>query len=334
MTANPGSGKTSVCLYMSVMMALGKELMGKKTMPCKVLFLCGENPQDVRLRMEVMLLEMGLNVDALDGQIYFTRRPFAIDDKVQLAKFSAEAVAHGPYDLMVIDTGPAHSSADDENDNRAMHELAIAMRDLMEPLGKPCTIALMHPHKSPTKETLLPRGGSAFVGSIDGCLCLWRESGETITELFPHGQKFRGRPFNPMYFELQPIDHPIALDNFGDPIGTVIAVPGEKQDDDSTANLSKPLAAAAKLFEDAVTALGYIKTKDGLAFISAEKWSDYTQEHGEYSTDTARRSALSRAKKQLIENGIIKEVKGGFQATEASMSGVFAGCFMGLETFG
>jgi len=100
------------------------------------------------------------------------------------------------------------------------------------------------------------------------------------------------------------------------------------------ANLSKPLAAAAKLFEDAVTACGYIRNKDGLAFISAEKWSDYTQEYGEYSTDTARRSALSRAKKQLIENGIIKEVKGGFQATEAAMSGVFAGCFMGLETFG
>jgi phage/plasmid primase-like uncharacterized protein len=334
MTANPGSGKTSVCLYMSVMMALGKELMGKKTMPCKVLFLCGENPQDVRLRMEVMLLEMDLDINALNGQIYLTRRPFAIDDKVQLARFSAEAVSHGPYDLMVIDTGPAHSSAEDENDNRAMHELAIAMRNLMEPLGKPCTIALMHPHKSPTKETLLPRGGSAFVGSIDGCLCLWRESGETITELFPHGQKFRGRPFNSMYFDLQPVDHPTALDNFGDPIGTVIAVPGDKQEDDSTANLSKPLAAAVKMFEDAVTACGYIRTKDGLAFISAEKWSDYTQEHGEYSTDTARRSALSRAKKQLIENGMIKEVKGGFHATEAAMSGVFAGCFMGLESFG
>jgi hypothetical protein len=321
---------------MSVMMALGKELMGKKTMPCKVLFLCGENPQDVRLRMEVMLLKMDLDIDALDGQIYFTRRPFAIDDKVQLARFSAEAVAHGPYDLRVIDTGPAHSSADDENDNRAMHELAIAMRDLMEPLGKPCTIALMHPHKSPTKETLLPRGGSAFVGSIDGCLCLWRESGETTTELFPHGQKFRGRPFNSMYFDLQPVDHPTALDNFGDPIGTVIAAPSDKTEDenDSRVSLSKSLSAAVKMFEDAVTMCGYSRTKDGLAFISAEKWNDYTLENGEYSTDTARRSALSRAKKQLIEHAAIKEVKGGFQATEASMSGVFAGCFMGLETFG
>ena len=40
MTANPGSGKTSVCLYMAVMMALGRPLMGKKTKPCKVLTQC------------------------------------------------------------------------------------------------------------------------------------------------------------------------------------------------------------------------------------------------------------------------------------------------------
>lgn len=335
MTANPGSGKTSVCLYMSVMMALGRPLMGKKTMPCKVLFLCGENPQDVRLRMEVMLLEMGLDVDALDGRIYFTRRPFAIDDKAQMARFAAEAVAHGPYDLTMIDTGPAHSSAEDENDNRAMHELAMAMRELMEPLGNPCTIALMHPSKGATKENLLPRGGSSFVGSIDGCLCLWREPGDTTTELFPHGQKFRGRPFGSMYFDLKPVDHPTALDNFGDPIGTVIAMPGDKPDGESKASLPESVQKSMKMFEDAVTAVGYNHAAHGgLPFISAEAWSEYTQQHGEYATDTARRSALSRAKKSLIDHAIIKEVKGGFHATQESMSGVFSGLFLGLQTFG
>jgi hypothetical protein len=337
MTANPGSGKTSVSLYLSVMMALGRPLMGKKTKPCRVLFLCGENPQDVRLRMEVMLLDMGVPVDALDGRIYFTRRPFAIDDRAQLARFVAEAMQHGPYDLMVIDTGPAHSSAEDENDNRAMHELAMAMRELMDPLGRPCTIVLMHPPKGATRETLAPRGGSAFIGSIDACLCLWRNDGETTTEFFPHGQKFRGRHFDSMFFELQPMDHPTELDNFGDPIGTVVAKPGERPQSDDAAQqstLPKGVAAAKSMFEDAVSAKGYNRAKDGLPFISAEAWNEYTLQHGEYSTDTARRSALSRAKKQLQENNIIREVHGGFQATSEAMQGVFAGCFMGLDTYG
>jgi hypothetical protein len=126
---------------------------------------------------------------------------------------------------MFIDTGPAHSKADDENDNRAMHELAMAMRDLMEPVGMPCTIALMHPVKGATKDNLLPRGGSAFTGSVDGVLCLWREAIGTPSELFVHSQKFRGRHFEPMFFELAEVQHPTALDNFGDPVFTVVARP-------------------------------------------------------------------------------------------------------------
>ena len=336
MTANPGSGKTSVSLYMAVMMALGKPLMGKKTMPCKVLFLCGENPQDVRLRMEVMLLEMGLSVDALDGRIYFTRRPFAIDDRLQLAQFASEAVAHGPYDLMFIDTGPAHSSADDENDNRAMHMLAIAMRELMAPLGMPCTIALMHPSKGATKETLLPRGGSAFVGSIDGCLCLWRESGETTTELFAHGQKFRGRHFDPMYFDLKPVDHPTQLDNFGDPISTVIAIPGDKpeSDQDASAGLPKGVPEALTMLEAAIDACGYNRAPKNLPFICADEWNDFEERNGQYATPASRRQALSRARKKLKDGGIMCEVQGGYQVTEHAMSTVFAGCFMGLKSYG
>ncbi len=336
MTANPGSGKTSVSLYMAVMTALGKPLIGKKTMPCKVLFLCGENPQDVRLRMEVMLIEMGLSVDALHGRIYFTRRPFAIDDGLQLARFASEAVAHGPYDLMFIDTGPAHSNADDENDNRAMHALAIAMRELMAPLGMPCTIALMHPSKGATKESLLPRGGSAFVGSIDGCLCLWRESGETTTELFAHGQKFRGRHFDPMYFDLKPVNHPTALDNFGDPIGTVIATPGDKPegDQESSAGLPKGLPEAIAMLEDAIEACGYNRAPENLPFVCAETWNDHEEKNGQHATPANRRQALSRARKKLKDNGIMREVQGGYQVTEHAMSTVFAGCFMGLKSYG
>ena len=90
-----------------------------------------------------------------------------------------------------------------------------------------------------------------------------------------------------------------------------------------------------KMFEDAVTASGYAhQGHGGMPFISSQAWSDYTQEHGEYATDTARRSTLSRAKKSLIEQKIIREVKGGYCATQDSMSGVFAGAFLGLQSFG
>lgn len=206
----------------------------------------------------------------------------------------------------------------------------------MEPLGMPCTVALMHPHKSPTKETLLPRGGSAFVGSIDGCLCLWREPGAATTELFPHGQKFRGRPFDSMYFDLVPMDHPTELDNFGDPIGTVIARPGEKPEggSESSANLPKGVAEAMAMLEAAIEARGYNKAPEGLPFVSAEAWNEYEEQTGQHATKDSRRQALSRARKKLKESGFLREVKDGYQVTEHAMSTVFAGCFMGLKSYG
>ena len=223
LVASPGSGKTAVALYLSVMAALGRSVAGRETHPSRVLYLCGENPQDVRMRMEMMLLHYGIDLWELHDSIYFTRRPFAIDEVTQLAQFIEDVEAHGPFDLCIIDTGPAHSQADDENDNREMHKLAMAMRELMAPIGTPCTIALMHPGKTPTKDQLLPRGGSSFTGSIDGVLCLWRDSKDKPSEMFAHQQKYRHEHFNPLFFDLRRLEHPTIKDNFGYPVCSVVA---------------------------------------------------------------------------------------------------------------
>lgn len=181
------------------------------------------------MRMEMMLLHYDIDLWELCDSIYFTRRPFAIDEPGQLAQFIHDVETHGPFDLCIIDTGPAHSQADDENDNREMHKLAMAMRDLMSPIGAPCTIALMHPGKVPTKDQLLPRGGSSFTGSIDGVLCLWRESKDKPSELFAHQQKYRHEDFAPLFFDLKKLEHPTIKDNFGYPVCSVVAELGSKQ---------------------------------------------------------------------------------------------------------
>lgn len=222
LTANPGAGKTAIALYLTLMLAQGKTIHGKETMPCRVLYLCGENPDDVRMRFALLAKRNDWSIDQLDGRVYFTDRPFAIDQKPVREAFIANAEKHGPFDFCVIDTGPAHSSLDDENDNRAMHDLAIAMREASEQIGGPCTLALMHPVKNANRTNLLPRGGSSFTGSIDGVLCAWRDCGQ-IVELFPHPDKFRGEHFDPMHFELESIDHPTIKDNFGHPARGVIA---------------------------------------------------------------------------------------------------------------
>jgi hypothetical protein len=223
LTANPGAGKTSIALLMALKFAQGKPLHGNLTMKSRVLYLCGENPDDVRLRFERMLQEEQISPADIGDSICFTRRPFAIDSATQRQSFIDDVSAFGRFDVCVIDTGHAHSDAEEENDNRAMHDLGQCMRDLGSAIGNPCILALMHPVKDAPRDRLLPRGGSAFGGTIDGVLCVWHEGG--VAELFAHSSKFRGRQFDPLRFTLKNVDHPTLKDNFGFPANTVIASP-------------------------------------------------------------------------------------------------------------
>jgi hypothetical protein len=224
LVANPGAGKTATALYLAMMMALGRTVHGRETKRSKILFMCGENPEDVRIRLEMLMIENGIAASEIEGQIFFTQRPFAIDDAGQREAFVREAMTYAPFDVVFADTLPAHSGVEEENDNAAMHALAMSVRELMLPIGVPCFIALMHPTKNAQEGDLLPRGGSSFTGSIDGVLCLWRGANTSVAKLFPHASKFRGAAFEPLHFELKNVDHPTIKDNFGYPAGSVIAV--------------------------------------------------------------------------------------------------------------
>jgi hypothetical protein len=221
LTARWGHGKTAIMLSVALHAAVGKSFGGRRMLPCKVLYLCGENPDDARLRAGAGAMKHGIDPTELADRIYFTKAPFAIDAPGELHRFVKAVTPTGPFDLLVIDTGPAHSGAEEENANREMHELAMGMRKLMAPLGNPATVALMHPTKDASKDNLQPRGGGAFSGSIDGELCAWAEGG--IVEFF-HRAKFRGPGFTPMCFELVPFDLPGEQDNFGEPVTTVVAI--------------------------------------------------------------------------------------------------------------
>ena len=231
LTAAWGHGKTAMMLTVALHVAAGVPLAGRKVARGKVLYLCGENPADVKLRVAAAGEALGLDTADLEGQIWFTKAPFAIDDKNALRRFLRGVQAQCPegFDLAIIDTGPAHSEADEENDNRAMHGLAMAMRDFMAPLGMPATVALMHPAKAATRDQLQPRGGGAFSGSIDGELCCWNEVSKSgqheYLELF-HRTKFRGPGFSPIYFKLRQTEVEGMVSNFGEPVRTVVAMVG------------------------------------------------------------------------------------------------------------
>lgn len=321
LTAKWGHGKTAVMITVAMHVATGRELGGHQVKRQRVLYLCGENPADVQLRTTAAALKFGMDPSELAGQIFFTRRPFALDNEVELKRFVQEASAFGPFGMAVIDTGPAHSSAEEENDNREMHKLAMAMRDLMEPLGNPATVALMHPTKEATRDNLQPRGGGAFSGSIDGELCAWQERGQV--EFF-HRTKFRGPGFEPMRFNLERFQLPDMEDNFGEPVVTVLAV--ESDNTDPAPIGRKPLTGAIGIAYRALdAALGDIKFSQTLdpatageasnalncpapdAVVHIDDWRGMAYAMGISDGDgEAKKKAFKRGREKLIADGIVK----------------------------
>jgi hypothetical protein len=318
LTANPGAGKTSIALLMSLKFAQGKPLHGNLTMKSRVLYLCGENPDDVRLRFERMLQEEQISPADIGDSICFTRRPFAIDSATQRQSFIDDVSAFGRFDVCVIDTGHAHSDAEEENDNRAAHDLGQCMRDLGSAIGNPCILALMHPVKNASRDNLLPRGGSAFGGTIDGVLCVWHEDG--VSELFAHSSKFRGRQFDPLRFTLKNVDHPTLKDNFGFPANTVIASPEMAQ-----SIVEQRMTEAAEMFTINQEVLEFVRRViDEGSFVVKEQspaarhiFSKTHREHthypkslqGEQGKDRKRKLAFSAIEALESDGLLVHEVR-------------------------
>jgi RecA-family ATPase len=195
-TGRTGEGKTTVCLRIAAHVAEGIELNGAAVARGRVLYLAGENPDDIRMRWIVLMEQMGLDeneiaVDFVDGRFKISEIP----DHILAAATKRE------YALVIVDTSVAFSQSIDENDNVQQLAHAEALRGLIDVLpGGPTILVCCHPPKNAGDDNLQPRGGGAVIAEFDGNLTCRRT--ETVTEVHHQG-KFRGPDFAPMHFLLE-----------------------------------------------------------------------------------------------------------------------------------
>jgi hypothetical protein len=197
LTAVTNHGKTAVSLTLALSVASGKAFAGRTTLPGKVLILCGENPDGFRTRTKATLEALGLEPGDIAGLVTILPRALPLVTVVDRIVAELQAVGEA-YSLVLVDTSVSYFSGDNEDDNLQARTHAWNLRALTELPGRPAIIANVHPTKSATKDTLLPRGGGAFTNEIDTNLTVWSE-GEVATLHWHH--KKRGPDFDPIPFE-------------------------------------------------------------------------------------------------------------------------------------
>jgi hypothetical protein len=218
LTAPTGSGKTAVMLYAATTIAEGQLFYDREVEQGDVIFMAGENPDDVRARM-IGTMEFN-GIDPKKCRVHFIPGTFSIRGDVERLR---EAAAHLPNLVMiVIDTFAAFFDGDDENNNAQALDFARVARRLTEFLSKPMVVMPAHPVKNATRANLTPKGGSSLLNEVDGNLTLWNEGG--VVTMHWQG-KFRGPEFEPLSFELQRHESDLIRDSKGRRMPTILAKP-------------------------------------------------------------------------------------------------------------
>lgn len=248
LTARTGHGKTAVGMFMGQSIARGKDFHGKQTKQGSVLFLAGENPDDVRARFLVLASHHGFDPAAVP--FYFVDG--VVDISACLPRIRAEAEKIPNLALVIVDTAAAYFRGDDGNNNVQQGEFARILRQLTFLPGKPACVVPCHPVKNASKENLLPVGGGAFLNEVDGNMSLWSNA-EKQTTLHWQG-KFRGPEFEPMAFGLRTVECDAVVDANGVLMPSVVAEPisemalerGERGQEDDENLILRIIAASPR----------------------------------------------------------------------------------------
>lgn len=218
LTAPTGSGKTAVMLYAATAIATGQTFCEHEVEQGDVLFMAGENPDDVRARVIATMEFYG--IDVAKCRLHFIAGTFSI--RADMERLRAEAEKLPNLVLVVIDTFAAYFDGDDENSNAQALDFARLTRKIAAFESKPAIVMPAHPVKNATRQNLTPKGGSSLLNEVDGNLTLWNDGG--ILSLHWQG-KFRGAEFEALQFELEKYQCNRLRDSKGRQMPTILAKP-------------------------------------------------------------------------------------------------------------
>lgn len=292
-TSLTAHGKTAVWLYNGCMVPAARKIAGLETTRGNVLYLAGENPDDLTIRLFGIEKALGLKETELP---YVLPVSFPLDDDEMRTLLHEIEAMFAPLALIIIDTAASFSPVTEENENVQAGNYARQLRRLTKVSGNPAVVALCHPVKNAAKDNLLPRGGGAFLNELDGNLTLWADELGEDTTLHWQG-KLRGAPFSPLTYRLRSVPTGL-VDKRGRPLETVIAEP--ISDFEAVDHAKQRLSSDTAVLK---------------AFRDNPSWTlaDIAQLIG---WDEGERYKVSRAARRLEKKKLMEDVQGVWQITD------------------
>ncbi|MCP1778792.1 AAA family ATPase [Bradyrhizobium japonicum] len=131
LTGKTGAGKTAIMLLLAAHSALGQPLLEREVDGGKVLYLAGENADDVRMRWIAMAQQMDFDISSID--VNFIPGVFKITEMYERVR--AEIVLLGDVVAIFIDTSAAFFEGVDENLQQAVRRSCPLVAPLYRDAG-------------------------------------------------------------------------------------------------------------------------------------------------------------------------------------------------------
>jgi len=286
MTGMTGTGKTAVLLLLAAATARGFTIGGREVKKGRVIYMAGENPDDVQMRWIAYGHHLGF--DPADVDVHFVKGTTDVAETIDLIRADVERI--GGADLIVVDTSAAFFFGADENSNTDAGRHARNLRQLTTVTGEPAVLVATHPTKNAQNDNLLPRGGGAFVAEVDGNLTLSKADG--LIKLHWQG-KHRGPDFEPVMFKLDCVTAPSLVDKRGRFVPTVLA---------RDMSRGEVVAAAASARRDEDDVLLQLEVNPSASLSGMAEGIGWVAEDGSAHKDRARRAADKLKGQKLIVN--------------------------------
>lgn len=216
---HPNAGKTAVMLAVLLPMALGRRFGQRRTQRVHVVYLAGEDPEGIQLRIALWCQENEVDPELLRDWFTVVRRPVLYDaeqtTRLRVEMDSLHAI--NPIGVMAVDTFSANFGG--ENEDKATDVLAWFRMIRIDFIGHYgcAALTLHHPPKG-SDDVFNWCGSSAAARELDNMWGITRMNDTITWALGIH----RGGEFEPIYFRKQVKALAGRFDNFDNEVKSVI----------------------------------------------------------------------------------------------------------------
>jgi len=297
-----GEGKTFVAIDLMACVAAGIDWHGFRVkIPGPVVYVPGEGLDDIAYRLEAWCQTHNLSRNNLPFFVSTKVASLAEDEELNklIEGIKFLTAKYGPPVIVAFDTLSRNMGPADENSSKDMAGIIRASDKLREVANS----TILSVHHTGLIDKKRGRGSSVFPAALDVNLLLSTHNG--VIELSGIKNK-TGPSASPLHFKLTQVGIGV-YDEDGDEVKTCIIEPASDFIDTEAPTPSGP----NKIAMDSLMAL----QGQGLTPCPSNTWRDRAIEMGisSSSQQDAQRKAFNRAKKHLLDRGLVVESNGRYE---------------------